>query len=947
MTQEAGDALSFGDFCLHPRERRLERDGRLVRVGDRALDILIALTERPGDVVTKEELTARLWPDVTVQDGALRVHVAGLRKALGDGKDGVECVKNVTGRGYAFVARTSRSTTSQRSSSSRPAAPGAVGTRKLPYRLERMIGRDEVVRDLSAQLLAKRFVSIVGAGGIGKTTVAVAVAHALLSDFAEDVCFVDLSSVAESAHVPLGVASALGLALNGDQVADGIVAFLRDRRALVVLDGCEHVMEAVAPLAERVSRDAPGTHVLVTSRELLRVEGEHVYRMLPLETPSESDGLSASDALKFSAVQLFVERAAARDARLSFSDVDAPLVADICRRLDGIALAIEFAAGRVEAHGIRGTVSLLENRFKLSWRGRRTALPRHQTLSALLDWSYNLLDALERSLLRRLSIFVGVFSLDAVAALAADVDAEEAVDALGSLVDKSLVATVEVGGTGALYRLLDTTRAYAQAKLDESGERLSVAARHATYLCELLEQESRMKSGSPERLPVNQLGSARAALEWAFSQTGDTKLGSRLAAASVPMFLDLSLLHECYRWVELALSSLEPAKRGTRQEMELQAALSTAAMFTRGNGADARAALDRAIALADAINEPREQLRLLGALHILLTRTGEHEDALAAAQRAGQLASMMPMDPAARALAEWMTATSQHLLGDQIGAEPRCRTALNRSPASRSTAMLYFSFDHRIRALVVLARTRWLLGRADDALRVAADAVHDAALVGQPTTVAISLIYSFSVYLWSGEIAAAASIVEELLKHTEKHSLAPYHAVALGEKGQLLIHRGDFTGVELLRHAIDVLGTGRHLLLQSTFYSALAEGLAGLGLFADALRAIDLAIAETTRTHGRSFDAPEILRIKGSLLADKPEPDDQAAEKHLLDAIKHARGHSALGWELRAATTLSRLWARGNRRPQARELLGSTYERFAQGFGTADLVEARKLLATL
>ena len=498
-----------------------------------------------------------------------------------------------------------------------------------------------------------------------------------------------------------------------------------------------------------------------------------------------------------------------------------------------------------------------------------------------------------------------------------------------------------------MYRLLDTTRAYAQARLDESGEWSSVAARHATYLCELLEQESRTNSGSPERSSVNQLGSVRAALEWAFSQAGDKRLGARLAAASVPMFLDLSLLRECYRWVELALSSLEPEERGTRQEMALQAALSTAGMFTQGNSVDARAALDRAISLAEAINEPREQLRLLGALHILLTRTGEQEESLALAQRAEQLAGVMPTDPAARALGDWMSATSQHLLGDQIGAELRSRTAINPSPASRSTAMLNFSFDHRIRALVVLGRARWLLGRADDALRIVADAVHDATIGGQPTTVAIALIYSFSVYLWTGEVAAAERIVEELLKHTEKHSLAPYHAVALGEQGQLLIHRGDFTGIELLRDAIDTLGTGRHLLLQSTFYSALAVGLAGIGRFADALKAIDLAIAETDRNHGRSFDAPEMLRIKGSLLAEARGPDDDAAEGHLLAALKRARDQSALGWELRVATTLSRLWARQERRSEARELLGSTYERFGQGFGTADLLEAQKLLATL
>ena len=282
----------------------------------------------------------------------------------------------------------------------------------------------------------------------------------------------------------------MGLVPSGELVADGLAAFLRDRRTLLVVDSCEHVVDVIAPLLERITREVTGVHVLATTREVLRVEGENVYRLPPLDTPQASESLSARGAMGFSAVQLFVERAAARGVSLSLSDDDAPVVADICRRLDGIALAIEFAASRVEAHGIRGTASLLENRFKMLWHGRRTALPRHQTLGGLLDWSYNLLGELERTLLRRLSLFVGVFSLDAVAAVANDVDADDAVDALGSLVDKSLVTSVDVGGTGVLYRLLDTTRAYAQAKLEESGERPLIASRHARYLCELLTQES-------------------------------------------------------------------------------------------------------------------------------------------------------------------------------------------------------------------------------------------------------------------------------------------------------------------------------------------------------------------------------------------------------------------------------------------------------------------------
>jgi len=531
-----------------------------------------------------------------------------------------------------------------------------------------------------------------------------------------------------------------------------------------------------------------------------------------------------------------------------------------------------------------------------------------------------------------------------VAALAGDVDPDEAVDALGSLVEKSLITVVEIGETGALYRLLDTTRAYALAKLEASGERASIAAAQASYLCELLER-SRSRGGTPERTLLDQLGSVRASLEWSFSANGDNELATRLAAAAVPMLLQLSLLRECYRWVELALSILKASKRGTVREMELQAALGTTAMFTHGNGPEVRTALDRGIALADAVDDPLEQLRLLGALHILLTRTAEWNDSLVTAQRAEALAGRIPDDAAGRLIAGWMVATSQHLLGDQVEAELRCRTALTPIPTSRSTALLYFGFDHRIRALIVLCRTLWLLGRAEDALRVAGDALRDAARVAQPTTAAISYIYTFSVYLWTGDWGAAERVVEALIEHSTKHSLLPYQVVARGQRGQLLVKRGDFdAGIPLLVEAIETLNLGRHLLLQTTFYSALAEALAKAGRVPEALIAIDRGIAETNRNDGRSFDLPEMLRIKGDLLA----ADDGAlatAEEQLLAALDRARQQRALGWEIRAATSFARLCSRRGRAAEGRKVLEAACAKSSQGSSTIDLLEARRLLA--
>src|SRR6202453_3227911 len=384
------DVLSFGPFSLFAAERLLKKAEEPIPLGGRALDILIALAERAGEVVTHKELISTVWPDVTVEEANLRFQMAALRKALGDGQDGARYVSNVAGRGYCFVASITRSAVA-------PTA-GITATervRKLPPRLTRMVGRDDTVRSLAEQLQMWRFVSIVGPGGAGKTTVAISVAHSLIDGFHDAVFFIDLAALTDPQLVPTAVASAVGFMLQTQAPLVGLLAFIGDNKILLVLDSCEHVIGVAAALAERVVSGAPQAHILATSREALRAEGEHVHLLYSLDCPLEDDGLTAMEALRYPAAQLFMERAAASGYLAALSDSDAPIVARSCRRLDGVALAIELAARRVGSLGIRGTAELLDNRFSLLWRGRRTALLRHETLNAMLDWSYSLLSERE------------------------------------------------------------------------------------------------------------------------------------------------------------------------------------------------------------------------------------------------------------------------------------------------------------------------------------------------------------------------------------------------------------------------------------------------------------------------------------------------------------------------------------------------------------------------
>ena len=313
------DTISFGPFSLVASERLLLKGGTPVELGARTLDTLIALLSRPNEVVGKKDLIAKVRPDVIVEEGSLRFHIAALRKALGDGKDGARYITTLAGRGYCFVAPISRSNDRADGITTVAVIKGS----NLPARSVRMVGRADDVFTISNRLRVSRFVTIVGSGGVGKTTVAVAVVHDLLEAFSGAVLFVDLGALSDPDLVASTVTSMLGLAVRSDNSTPSLIAYLRDKQMLLVLDDCEHVIEAVATLAARIFVGGPQVHILATSREALRVEGEQVYRLMPLTVPPDDPGLTAEVALTFPAIQLFVERAAASGARLDLSDADA------------------------------------------------------------------------------------------------------------------------------------------------------------------------------------------------------------------------------------------------------------------------------------------------------------------------------------------------------------------------------------------------------------------------------------------------------------------------------------------------------------------------------------------------------------------------------------------------------------------------------------------------
>jgi predicted ATPase/DNA-binding winged helix-turn-helix (wHTH) protein len=467
--------LQFGPFELSSRERMLRRDSVVLPLGGRALDILIYLAERPGEVIAKQELMDHVWSDVTVEEGSLRVHVAAIRKALGDGQFGNRYIANIKGRGYSFVGTVEPLADGTESRNDKFRQQG-----RLPVRPIMMIGRETVVSEVSDKLRNERFVTLLGPGGIGKTTIALAVGRAATEEFSGQVHFVDLGSLTDPHHVAGAVATSLGLALKSKDPGLELVDLVRSRKLLIILDSCEHVIETVALLAEQLYRQTEEIHVLTTSRELLKVAGEHCCRVLPLDYPPNGSEQTANAVLRYPAAQLFVQRVAARAGSFVLTDKEAPFVTEMCRKLDGLPLAIKLAAEQVAALGIKNTVARLVSRLELLRLSHRTAVPRHRTLKATLDWSYDLLSDGERIVLRRIAPFVGHFTLEGARYVAGEIGAGtgEIFDAIAGLVEKSLIA-IQIDETQEQYRLLDTTRAYALEKLEEHAEVDVVLCRHA------------------------------------------------------------------------------------------------------------------------------------------------------------------------------------------------------------------------------------------------------------------------------------------------------------------------------------------------------------------------------------------------------------------------------------------------------------------------------------
>ncbi|HKE41697.1 MAG TPA: winged helix-turn-helix domain-containing protein [Casimicrobiaceae bacterium] len=692
----------LGPFVLDPLAGTLIRSGAPTSLGARGVAVLAELLEHPNEYVSKSRIMDAAWPGLVVEESNLAVQISAIRRALADAPGGEHWVETLPRRGYRFigpVAEVDR--------------PQSVRSRNdhtnLPEALTSFIGRERELLDIKQLLPGRRLVTVVGAGGIGKTRLALQLASEAIDDYRDGVWLVELGSINDPSLVPASVAQVLGVQeKSGTPLTQTLCSYINARQLLLIVDNCEHLLDACAKLADAVLGTAAQATILATSREPLHVAGEQTYPLQALSLPES--GADADQVARSEAVQLFVERARRQLPDFELTAARAAIVADLCIHLDGIPLALELAAARVRTLSVEQIHAHLHDRFKLLTAGSRTALPRQQTLRHTLDWSFDLLGEQERAVLRRLAVFAGGFTLEAASAVASEkaMDEYAVIDLLSQLVARSLVVASTIDGS-ARYRLLETTRAYALEKLAESGETEALQRMHAEYFRDRFERAYddwlRMRDDAWRAIYLPERDNVRIALDWALGAVGDSAIGISLAGASGALWAESSLLSEGRCRLEAAVAQVE-SRTSDADQARLWLWLGLLQRYTAP--AQVTAMLERAVDLYRTLGDPPALGHSLVRLGAMLAKSGRFEDSARALAEAFQ---ELQHAQRPKVLGAYFTELGllTMLAGDPAGARKHYEKALSlyRETGAESAALA---------ALGLLADMTWTLGDLDAAL---------------------------------------------------------------------------------------------------------------------------------------------------------------------------------------------------------------------------------------
>lgn len=818
----------------------------------------------------------------------------------------------------------------------------------LPGLVTELIGREEALPHLCSLLSAYRVVTLSGAGGIGKTTLALHAAHQLLPEFADGAWFVELAPLSDPGLVSSTVASTLGLKLGDANSTVSVARSIGTSRLLVVLDNCEHVIEAVASLAETLVRQCPYLTILATSREVLRISGEFIFRVPPLDVP-DVEQAGAEQISSHSAVALFIARTEVLDPITLPQADNLPMIASICRHLDGMPLAIEFAAARAATLGIGAVHTELRNIFALLTTGRRTAVSRHKTLRATLDWSYELLPSKERELLYRLSVISGSFGLPAAQALAgSSLDGELAVaERIINLVDKSLIMPDRTDA--GRWRLLETTRAYAAEKLSESGEAEQVARTHAEFFLEVFSPfaaESQLQGAIDElHLYRREVDNLRVALTWAFSESGDSGIGIKLAAASCDFWIAESLIAECRDWSNRALAQLGAAA-GSRHEMVLRCAFGRTLLYTKGMIPESLLALEQGLRLAEKLDDPDFQQRASLDIWLFKSRSALLVDALDAARRLEELAHGREIRFAAAA--DWIVGISlTYLAAHEEAAQKLQRASENYPIERRDKDLIRIGSDLRASAAGHLTVNLVSLGELEGASHSAIRAIAEARATKHATVLCIALVWAGFTFLCLGDLSRCELIGEELAEHAYKHGMHPFHAAGMCIRGSVLARRGEpAAAIGPLRVGLAGMKETAYLLFYPFFIVELSQALVAIDRIEDAKTEIDRALEIANKIDYRWL-VPDIKRNKAEILVKSDPRNFEEAEQLLSEALVQSQSQGARYWEFCAAVSSAELQYSHGDVAGARAFLTPYYERISKDAATPMIERAEKLMSIL